>query len=194
MLPLRLASRVLRVIRKHALLAATDRVAVALSGGADSVALLWLLVELGRAGDLPGAVTGVIHVNHGLRGAEAARDEDFCRGLADRLGLPIEAATIDVAGAARATRRSLEATARDLRYQFFTEAAARLGATVVATGHTLDDQAETVLLRLLRGAGSRGLAGIRLRRGSCIRPLLATRRDDLRRYHVVAPCDRSEGR
>ena len=168
----RLASRILRVIRVHQLVASADRVALALSGGPDSVALLWLLKELEQSGDLPGTMAGLIHVNHGLRGGESARDEQFCRALADRLGLPIEIATFDVAGAARAARRSIEATARDIRYQFFPEAAARLGATVVATGHTLDDQAETVLLRLLRGAGSRGLSGIRMRRGAFVRPLL----------------------
>jgi len=177
-----LAARILRTTREHALLGPADRVGVAVSGGADSVALLWLLRDLILAGNLPGQLAGLIHVNHGLRGAEAARDEEFCRNLADRVSLPLELAHADAAAAARATRRSIEAAARDLRYQFFAEAAARLGATVVATGHTLDDQAETVLLRLLRGAGTRGLTGIRIRRGLFIRPLLDCRRAQIRQY------------
>src|SRR5439155_6955883 len=84
-----------------------------------------------------------------------------------------------------------------VRYQFFSEAAARLDATAVATGHTLDDQAETVLLRLLRGTGSRGVSGIRLRRGAFIRPLLTTRRNDLRQYLIARGesfCDDSSNR
>ncbi len=158
-----------------------DRVAVALSGGPDSVALVWILRELTASGRL-GALAGLVHVNHGLRGREADRDEAFCRRLADRLTLPIEVGRCDVAGRARAERRSIESVARDERYQFLAEAAARLGATILATGHTLDDQAETVLLRLLRGAGARGLAAVRIRRGSVVRPLLECRRDELRRY------------
>jgi tRNA(Ile)-lysidine synthase len=177
-----LSGEVLRVIRAHALAGADDRIAVAVSGGADSVALLWLLRDLEAAAELPGALAGVIHVNHGLRGAEADRDEAFCRALAERLGLPFEGARADVAVLARDARRSIEATARDVRYAFFLEAAARLGATRVATAHTLDDQAETVLLRLLRGAGGRGLGGVRMRRGPFIRPLLTCRREDVRRY------------
>ena len=166
-----LSARVLRTIRDHALVGRADRVAVALSGGPDSVALVWLLEDLGADGRLDRPV-GLVHVNHGLRGAESDRDEAFCRELAERLSLPIEVGRFDVAARARVERRPLEPVARDVRYQFFGDAAARLGATLVATGHTLDDQAETVLLRLLRGAGARGLAGIRIRRGPFIRPLL----------------------
>lgn len=174
------AIALLRTTRDHALVHRGDRVAVALSGGADSVALVWLLHD--TAGDLGCSVAGLMHVNHGLRGEESAEDEVFCRALAGRLGLPIEVAQVDAAALARAESRSIEAAARDARYTFFAEAAGRLGATVVATAHTLDDQAETVLLRLIRGAGSRGLAGIRLRRGMVVRPLLSCRRADLRRY------------
>ncbi len=177
-----LPARVLRVIREHELAGPNDRLAVAISGGSDSVALLWLLHDLEAGSDLPGRLAGLIHVNHGLRGDESARDEAFCRALADRVGLPLEVTHVDVAARARAERRSIEAAARDARYECFAAAAERLGATRVATGHTLDDQAETVLLRLLRGTGGRGLGGVRLRRGPIIRPLLHCRRDELRRY------------
>jgi tRNA(Ile)-lysidine synthase len=176
-----LSSQVLRTIRAHALIGPQERVAIAVSGGADSVALVWLLQELIAHG-LDATIAGLLHVNHTLRGAESDRDEAFCRQLAARLQLPIETTSVDVAALARAERRSMEAVARDVRYRFFEDAAPRLRATVVATGHTQDDQAETVLLRLLRGAGGRGLSGIRIRRGSIIRPLLECRRADLRRY------------
>ena len=174
--------QVLCAIRAHDLLGSDDRVAVAISGGADSVGLLRVLVDLQDGGDLPGVLAGLIHVNHQLRGDESDRDERFCRALAERLELPIEIAAFDVASLARASGRSIESAARDVRYGFFHEAAGRLGATRVATGHTLDDQAETVLLRLLRGSGGRGLGAIRIRRGIFIRPLLTSRRTAVRDY------------
>jgi tRNA(Ile)-lysidine synthase len=176
-----IARRVVRTIRTRRLLAPGDRVAVAISGGSDSVALAWILREVEtQAGGI--AVAGLIHVNHGLRGGESDADEAFCLALAGRAGWPIEVARVNVRAIARERHLSIEAAARLAREHVFVELAPRLGATVVATGHTLDDQAETVLLRLLRGAGTRGLSGIRGRRGNVIRPLLDCRRQDLRRY------------
>ena len=173
--------RLLRSIRAQGLLTPADRVAVAVSGGADSVALAWLLHDLAEAGELEGAViAGLVHANHGLRGVESDRDEAFVRALGTRLRLPVDVARLEVASVARAAHRSIEAVAREVRDRFFVEAAARLGATTVATAHTADDQAETVLLRLLRGAAARGVGGIRPRRGLLIRPLLDTRRAALR--------------
>src|SRR6187401_3771352 len=145
-----LARRVAHGVRRRGLWTETDRLAVAVSGGADSVALTWLLAELApRAG---WSLCGLIHVNHGLRGQESEADEAFCRALAERLSLPIDVREVDVATAMSRTRCSLEVAARDLRYAAFQEAAMALEATVVVTGHTADDQAETVLLRLLGGA------------------------------------------
>jgi tRNA(Ile)-lysidine synthase len=157
-----------------------DRIAVAVSGGADSVALSLLLRDL--APQLGAAVAGLIHVNHGLRGADADADESFCRALATRLGLPFDVHRADVAELARTRHVSIEAAARLARYDWFPAAAARLGASVVATGHTADDQAETVLLRLLRGSGARGVSGIRIKRGLYVRPLLYCRRRALRAW------------
>ena len=147
--------------------------AAAVSGGADSVALaLWLRANHDRQ---PRRVTfaGIIHINHKLRGAESDRDEAFCRALAERLGVPIEVIEAPIAGA---TGRSPESAARAARYRAFAAAATRLGSTRVATAHTADDQAETVLMRLLRGAGSRGVSGIRAESGLYVRPFLAGRR------------------
>jgi tRNA(Ile)-lysidine synthase len=175
-----LAARTLDAVRRYALLRDGRRVLVALSGGADSVSMLFLLRELEAAGDL--ALAGVGHLNHQLRGAAADEDEVFCAALAARLGLPFRSSRVDVGGLARDTGRSIEDAARGARYTFLAAAAAELGADLVAVGHTRDDQAETFLLRLVRGAGARGLSGIRPRAGRVIRPLLDVRREDLRAY------------
>jgi tRNA(Ile)-lysidine synthase len=176
-----LTVRVRSTIRRHGLIAPADRVLVAISGGPDSVALALVLAELAAAG-AGWTIAGLAHVHHGLRGADADADEAFCRTLAARLDVPIDVTRVDVAARARAAKRSIEAVARDARYAGLADAAARLGATCIATGHTLDDQAETVLLRLLRGAGMRGLSGIRVRRGAVVRPLLECRREQMRRF------------
>ncbi len=153
---------------------------MALSGGADSVALLHLLLELATEGDL--AVVGAIHVNHRLRGRASDLDEVFCRRLAQECGVPIAVEAVDVIGARAAARGSLEAIASQLRYEALGRAASHLQASRVAVGHTRDDQAETVLLKLLRGAGATGLSGIHPRRGIFVRPLLGAGREALRAY------------
>jgi tRNA(Ile)-lysidine synthase len=159
-------------------------VLVAVSGGADSVGLLRALQSLRCPG--PGRLV-VIHFNHGLRGAESDGDEHFVKHLSGQLGL-----TCDI-GRARLIRESggcvSEEAAREARYAYFCEVAGRLGARFVATGHTADDQAETVLHRVLRGTGIGGLAGIRRHREllpgvSLIRPLLGVRRGKLLEYLV----------
>jgi tRNA(Ile)-lysidine synthase len=175
-----LLSRVRQTIRQHALVAPGGRVVVALSGGADSVALVHILRDLEAASDL--TVAGLAHFNHQLRGAESDEDESFCRALATSLGLPIDVGRDDVRARARAERRSIEDAARVARYAFLDAAVDRLECDVVAVAHSRDDQAETFLLRLLRGAGPRGLAGILPRAGRVVRPLLDVARAELRRY------------
>jgi tRNA(Ile)-lysidine synthase len=172
-----LVRRVRRTIRQRALFAEGDRVAVALSGGPDSVALTWLLGDLAPRASWK--LVGLVHVNHGLRDRESDADETFCRALAARLGLPITVIAVDVRSRAAMRRQSIEAAARVERYAAFERAAVELGATRIATGHTIDDQAETVLLRLFRGAGARGLSAIRPRRGLYARPLIDVRRAEL---------------
>jgi tRNA(Ile)-lysidine synthase len=156
------------------------RLAVAVSGGADSVALLRVLVE---AAPEIGLVLSVAHVHHGIRGAEAAADADFVAKLAAEHGLAFHRKDVDAPAAARANRESLEEAARNLRYGWFGEL---LGADVVdavATAHTLDDQAETVLHKLLRGAWTEGLSGIhpvlKQPRGMILRPFLGVRRAEI---------------
>ena len=205
-----LARRLLKTIRKQDLLRPGDRVAAAVSGGADSVALLLLLEEL--QAEL-GIVLSVAHVNHQLRGAESDDDERFVANLAARLQLNLDAVTAPIEtraskAAGEQAKSGIEAAARNLRYGFFRELAENRRVTKIATAHTLDDQAETVLLRIFRGTGIRGLAGIhpRLRLDNVgtgalaragtksagkfsaevgvevIRPLLTFRRSDLRDY------------
>jgi tRNA(Ile)-lysidine synthase len=127
------------------------------------------------------AIAGVAHLNHQLRDT-ADRDETFCRDLAARLGLAILAGRADVKAMSEAKGLSLEDAARRARYEFLEKAASQLEATSVAVGHTLDDQAETFLLKLLRGAGATGLGGIYPVRGQVIRPVLETSRSELQEY------------
>ena len=174
-----LLDRVRATIRAHDLARPDTRVLVAVSGGSDSVALAYLLTELAQRHEL--RIAGIIHVNHQLRPAAAA-DEAFCAALAARLGWPFLARRVDVAARARTERRSIEDAARAARYECFEEAHLQLEADAVALGHTRDDQAETFLLRLLRGAGSRGLSGMHPRSGRMIRPALDCRRGELRSF------------
>lgn len=169
-----------RTVARYRLLPAGSRVAVALSGGSDSVALTLVLRDLAAAEGFQ--LTGLAHLNHGLRGAEADEDEAFCRALADRLGLAIEVERLDVAAAARDARLSIEHAGHEARLGFYQRAALKLGASVMAVAHTKDDQAETFLLRLLRGAGPRGLSGMHPRAEQVVRPLLETSRADVRRF------------
>ncbi len=174
-----LADRVRRALRKHALVDRGSRVIVALSGGPDSVALAHVLAELSQTGEL--RLAGLAHFNHQLREA-AAHDEGFSREVAGRLGLPIDVESADVRALAAERRTSIEDAAREARYAFLERAADRLGADRVAVGHTRDDQAETFLLRVLRGAGPRGLGSIHPRIGRIVRPFIDTTRAEVLDY------------
>lgn len=171
--------QVRRTIRRHALVPPGTRVLIGLSGGSDSVALTRLLLDLAEHGEF--TVAGLAHFNHRLR-ASAERDELFCRDFARRLNVPIVVEAADVRSAAQAHALSIEDAARRLRYAFLERAASALWADRIAVGHTQDDQAETFLLKLMRGAGLTGLGGIYPRRGAVIRPLLDVADLDLRAY------------
>lgn len=153
---------------------------MAVSGGSDSVALVWLLADLASRGELE--LAGIAHLNHHIRGSESDDDAAFCRALASRLGLPIASGDADVPAEAKRDGVSLEVAGRNARQKFFQEVLSSLRATRVALGHTRDDQAETVLLRLARGAGAGGLAGMAPRRGPLVRPVLETTREELREF------------
>lgn len=170
-------------IEKHGLMCPGERVGVAVSGGADSVALLLALHALQK--DL-GIVISVVHYNHKIRGTEADEDERFVTELAKTHGFELDASGGDVPAAAKENRESLETAARSLRYQFFEQLLDSGKVDKIALAHTRDDQAETVLMRFLRGAGSKGLAGIYpsilLGKGRIVRPFLETSRAEIERY------------
>lgn len=162
---------------------------LALSGGADSRLLLHCLAILCRRGNAP---LHLAHVNHGIRGAEADRDEQFCRCLAEEYRLPIHVLHADVPALAAQGNEGLEATARRVRYQYFIRLMKENRLSLLVTAHHADDQAETVLFRLIRGSGTRGLGGIAPYRsleqlpGAVIwRPLLACSRAD-----ILSACER----
>ncbi len=164
-----------RCVARLDMIARGDTVLSAVSGGADSVALLSALLAL--RDDL-GITVAAAHLDHRLRGPESARDRAFVEELARSHGVPC------MSEAGEVPPGNVEAEARRLRYAFLERAADALGATTIATAHTQDDQAETVMLRVLRGAGRRGLGGIRPRRGRIIRPLLDCDRIQVRAFLV----------
>ncbi len=165
-------AQVQAAIRRQNLFRPGQQILVGVSGGADSIALLALLRELAPAWKL--RLTAA-HLHHGIRGAEADRDARFVRAFARRLGVGFIAGRKDVPRLARQRGISLEMAGREARYAFFAEAARRRHCAVVATAHTADDQAETILMKLARGTGAQGLAGIPFvtRRGALniVRPL-----------------------
>src|SRR5262249_8116446 len=133
-----------------------DSIIAAVSGGADSVALLDAIARFQRREGRPSSII-VAHLNHQLRGAESDEDETFVRDLANRLNLPVFTERAAVAERAQAEKKNLEAVARKSRYEFLLKVAEIHGANIVFTAHTLDDQAETILMRLIRGSGAEGL-------------------------------------
>lgn len=161
-------------------------VAVALSGGADSVALLRAVLDIKQQVLGAGSVTA-LHVNHQLRGAQSDADAAWCEQLCQTHGVALKVLTGDATRRAAADGDGIEAAARDERYELLTHATEQLGARYLATAHTSNDQAETVLLRLLRGAGLRGLSGIPRTRVltpslTLVRPLLDCSREVLLAY------------
>src|SRR5579859_7871065 len=161
------------------MLRAGERVGIAVSGGSDSVALLRILHEVSNE---QGIRLLVLHFNHCLRGSDSESDEQFVSALAAHLGLPFLFGREDVASVARTKRWNLEDAGRQLRYRFFAELVAEGRIDRVAVAHTSDDQAETVLARIVRGTGPSGLAAIYPVNGRVVRPLLDIRRAELREY------------
>ena len=172
--------RLVESISRYSMFERGQRIGVAVSGGADSVALLYLLSELASSWELELAV---VHLNHCLRGLESDEDEQFVAGLAAKMALPYVHRRVDVAAEARRVRANLEQMARQSRIRFFAELISGSRLHRIALGHTKDDQAETVLFRILRGAGPEGIRGILpVTKEGLVRPLLDVRREQLRQY------------
>lgn len=171
--------KALAAIAQHRMLQGGGRVVVGVSGGADSVALLHFLWAC--SGEL-GITVLAAHVNHGLRGAESDRDEQFVSDLCARLNIPLRITTLQgLDKQAKAAGQGLEAHARNARYRFFEELAQELHAKI-ATAHTMDDSIETTLFNLARGTGLRGLRGIPPVRGAVVRPLIRCTRCQIEAY------------
>lgn len=177
----RVREKVQELLRKQDMLRPGARIAVAVSGGADSVALLRLLLELQPE---LGLVLSVAHFHHQIRGAEADADRQFVAGLAQEFQLEFHLGSADVPAYAREHKLSLETAARELRHRWFADLVRNGSVDKIATAHTLDDQAETVLLRIIRGAGVRGLAGIapEQKEKRLARPLLGVSRQEVETY------------
>ena len=162
------------VIKDNELIKEGERVVVGVSGGADSVCLLLVLKEI-----MPLECITAVHINHGIRGDEAARDEDFVLQLCKRQGIRLEIRRLDVPLFARENKISEEEAGRVLRYRVFEEIRLLYKADKIAVAHNLNDVAETFLMNLSRGSGITGLTGIKLRSGVLIRPLIKTSRTEI---------------
>jgi tRNA(Ile)-lysidine synthase len=187
--------KVLHFIREHHLIPGGQKLLVAVSGGPDSVCLLFILSALRRELDIE---LHIAHLNHQLRGVESEADADHVAGLARRLGIPSTVESRDVSAYRSRRRLSLEEAAREVRYSFLAQVAANTGAERVAVGHTADDHIETILMHLLRGSGTRGLRGLLpFSRWpfpgaglTIVRPLLELSREDTAAYcrrHKLKP-------
>ena len=175
----------LKLISPHSLagLGATSAVLAAFSGGADSSAMLYMLKE---HCDAVGATLYAAHVNHGIRGAEADRDEEFCKDVAKRLGIEIFVLRADVPAIAEERKLSIETAARDVRYEFFADIMKKRSIPILAVAHNADDNFETILFNISRGSGLSGVAGIPPTRhfdgGIIVRPILSLSKSEINQY------------
>ncbi len=169
----------LQFVYENALLEDGDHVLVAFSGGADSVCLLHTMLELKKQFDIE---VDAVHVNHNLRGEEAQRDALFCKSVCDKLAVRLHMVSVPVAELAQKNKQSIETAAREARYVAFYALTKEYGYTKIAVAHNANDQAETILMHLLRGSGIDGLHGILPKRGKLIRPLLCVERSEIEAY------------
>ena len=173
-------SRVKEFVRRYKIFASGSSIIIACSGGPDSLALAEVLLALREEWQLS---LEIAHFEHGIRGEDSLADAEFVRSYAEERGLPCRVRHEDIPSYAKRAKLSLETAARERRYAFFAETAKRMGEeTLIATGHHAGDQAETVLMHLLRGSGIDGLAGMRPRAGAIIRPLLFLSKKEISDY------------
>lgn len=171
---------IMSTIKKYNLLSQNDRVVVGVSGGPDSVALLHFLYAIRDKYDLS---IHAAHINHMLRGKESDGDTQYVQDLCTRLGIPCSVIYANITSLSKDEGISLEEAGRKARYDFFIDTANKINATKIALAHNMNDQAETVLMRIMRGTGLDGLCGIKpIRDGLYIRPLIHTQRSDIERY------------
>lgn len=177
-----LVRSVQQYLLEHSLVRTGNHVILGVSGGIDSMVMLDIMAKLQRLFRMK---LSIAHVNYQLRGSESDKDERLVKKIAASYRLPLYIKTIDASTKARQRKRSIQETARDIRYSFFDTLKEKLNADVIATAHHLDDNTETVLINLVRGSGVDGLAGIPLRRDSIIRPLLCADRSQVLEYSKI---------
>jgi tRNA(Ile)-lysidine synthase len=183
---MRLLDQAKKTIEKYDMLNKAETVLAGVSGGADSVALLYILLELQTE---YGCALAVLHLNHGLRGEESLRDEAFVANLCERLGVEFVRARADVKSLAKEKGLSVEEAGRLARYGFFEREIQKRGpSAVIAVGHTLNDSLETALLNMARGTALRGLCGIPPVRGRIVRPLIECERAQIEEYLRASDC------
>lgn len=167
------------IIDKYNMIEKDDNIVLGLSGGPDSMALLYLLIAIKKKIDFNIIIA---HVNHGVRGAEALRDEMFVKETANRLNLPFFSKQVDMIGIAKKEGITAEEAGRKLRYGFFREVIKTCGSGKIAVAHNKKDQAETLLMRIMRGTGVDGLKGMDFQTGDIIRPILDIDRWEIEKY------------
>ena len=166
-------------IKRHEMLSGGEPIVVGVSGGVDSIVLLHLLHRFTQA---YGGSLVISHLNHGLRGQEADRDEDFVRSVAEKYGLPFKTRKVNLKGIAREKGLNLQDAGRKERYRFFADVIKEVNGDKIAVGHNADDQAETVMMRVIRGTGMKGLGGVPPARDNIIRPLIDFDRQEIESY------------
>lgn len=171
--------RILEIITEHKLIEEGDNILIGLSGGPDSMALLYLLLDIREEIDFNIIVA---HVNHGVRGEDALEDEKFVEELAKRIKLPYYSKVVNMNEYAKEHKISSEEAGRALRYGFFREILSKIGGGKIAVAHNKNDQAETLLMRFFRGTGIDGLKGMEYINGDIIRPILGIERDEIEKY------------
>lgn len=189
-----LLEKVKETIEKYRMFSPGTKVVVGVSGGPDSSTLLHLLCHLKSEYDLD---LWAAHLNHGLRGKEAAEDAEWVKRFTFKLGVPLISDSLDVASLAKEKGLGLEEAGRRARYDFFEDVAHRVAASKIALGHTASDQIETILMRLIKGAGLDGLCGIPPLRGKVVRPLIEVFREEIEKYcqeNNLEPCLDSSNR
>ena len=171
--------KIAEYIKKYDMITTEDKIIAGISGGADSVCLFCVLLELREKS---GIEFIAVHINHGLRGADADADEEFVRSLCDKNGIKLEVFHKDVVSIARKRKQSFEEAGRDVRREAFREVMQKYGGTKIALAHHQNDNAETFLMNLARGTGLKGLTGIRPVNGVYIRPLLCMNRNEIEQF------------
>ncbi len=171
--------KVLRFIKENDLLSSGDKVLVALSGGPDSIFLLHFLNKFKKKFKVE---IGAVHINHKLRGRDSERDEFFCKAVCDELSIPFYLLRKDIKSFAKKTKTSLEVAGRKIRYEFFEKISKSNNYDKIVTAHNADDNAETVLLNLIKGTGVKGIAGIPVRRNHIVRPILCLTKKEILDY------------